>query len=122
MDNIDELIDGLEKGDTPKAACHVMQFCAMALPSTSSLGSALVAYNPALVQVVQDMIVFSAETCFFCTQLGSLVQMALSQDQAQIDQIRQIADIICDAMPQDSKVAHSVIGLEDMLLFTDICV
>lgn len=122
MDNIDELIDGLEKGDTPKAACHAMQFCPKALPSPSSLESALVTYNPALVQVVQDMIVFSAETCFFCTQLGSLVQMALAQDRAQIDQIRQIADIICDAMPQDNKVPHSAIGLDGMLLLIGVCV
>lgn len=112
MEHIDELIDGLEKGDTPKAVCHAMQLCSNAVPSSSPLQSALVVYNPALVQVIQDMIVFSTETCFFCTQLGTLVQMALAQDRAQIDQIRQIADIICDVMPQDNKVTHSTSFVE----------
>lgn len=96
------MINSIEKGDSPEAACELIELC----PASFASGDdqfALTTFNPTLVKSVQDAIM-STDSCFFCTQVASLAEVAIAQDPDQIDQIRQIADIICDALPQDNKV------------------
>lgn len=99
------MINSIEKGDTPEAACELIELCPASSPTMDDKFT-LTTFDPALVKSVQDAFM-DPESCFFCTQVASLAEVAIAQDPGQIDQIRQIADIICDVLPQENKVTRS---------------
>ncbi|KAL3660037.1 hypothetical protein V7S43_014961 [Phytophthora oleae] len=49
-----------------------------------------------------------ADDLFFCTQVASVVKVAVADDPSKIAQVRQIADIVCGEMPSDNQ-CHSFV-------------
>ncbi|KAI9994905.1 hypothetical protein PInf_011745 [Phytophthora infestans] len=97
----DFVIDAITKGMSAKAICLELKFCtAAALPSPSN---ELSFYDPVLVQLVQDSMTLSVDGCFFCTQVASVIEVAVAQDPSKIEEIRQIADVVCGMLPSDNQ-------------------
>jgi hypothetical protein len=122
---LDYVLESLKNGTHPHAICVSMKYCPdnstldeAALPS--SVTADLSAYDPALVQMVKESMEVSVDACFFCTQLASVMEVAVAEDPSKISQIRQIADVVCGMLPSDNQVcAFSVIrcgcGADDTL-------
>lgn len=106
VDKLDFVLDALKKGEHPRDICVELKYCnataTLDLVKKDSESTDLVKFDPKLVQAVQEL--STASSCFFCTQLGSLMEVALAQDRAQVDQIRQIADVVCGMMDSNNKV------------------
>ncbi|ETK78799.1 hypothetical protein L915_15262 [Phytophthora nicotianae] len=102
----DFVIDGITKGMSAKAICLELKFCtAPALPSPSS---DLSSFDPVLVTMVKDSMELSVDGCFFCTQVASVIEVAVAQDPSKIEEIRQIADVVCGMLPSDNQ-CHSFV-------------
>ncbi|POM65063.1 hypothetical protein PHPALM_19299 [Phytophthora palmivora] len=84
----DFVIDAITKGMSAKSICTELKFCtamgdqlAVADGDKSlPLGNDLLAYDPVLVQMVKESMEVSIDGCFFCTQVASVIEVAVAQD------------------------------------------
>lgn len=107
VDKLDMAIDALKKGKHPREICAALKYCSAkthALPAIASGETALAAFDQQLVNVVKSSMENAIDGCFVCTQLANLLEVALADDPSQIDQIRQIGDLVCGFLPSQSKV------------------
>ncbi|KAL4169237.1 hypothetical protein KRP22_010160 [Phytophthora ramorum] len=107
---LDFVLDSLKNGTHPHAICVSMNYCPAnnTLPSPASSPSSLSAYDPVLVQMMKESMEVSVDGCFFCTQVASIIEVAVAQDPSKIAQIRQIADVVCGMLPSDNQ-CHSFV-------------
>ncbi|KAL3660044.1 hypothetical protein V7S43_014966 [Phytophthora oleae] len=116
---LDFVLDSVKNGTHPHAICQSMNYCAasntvLALAPQSS-DSDLSAFDPILVQMVKESMEVSVDGCFFCTQVASIIEVAVAEDPSKIAQIRQIADVVCGMMPSDNQ-CHSFVKQFDAVL------
>ncbi|KAF1320429.1 Proactivator polypeptide, partial [Globisporangium splendens] len=96
VDQLDTVIDQLKKGKHPREICASLKYCSAkiaVLPGIAREDEDLSSFDQGLVKVVKNSMESAIDGCFVCTQLTSVIEVALEQDPAQIDQIRQIADL-----------------------------
>ena len=106
----DFVIDSITKGMTSKAICVGLKFCPVsiadgkenALTSNTPLASSVI--DLTADDLVKDLMEASNDGCFACTQVASVMKVAVAEDPSQIAQIRQIADVVCSLMPSDNQV------------------
>eukprot|EP00644_Phytophthora_capsici_P013873 jgi/Phyca11/9660/fgenesh1_pm.PHYCAscaffold_40_\ len=119
--DFDFVIDSITKGMSAKAICTELQFCTtteehLAIADREANGdSDLSDYDPVLVQMVKDSMEVSVDGCFFCTQVASIIQVAVAEDPSKITQIRQIANVVCGMMPSDNQ-CHAFVKQFDAVL------
>ncbi|KAG7383120.1 hypothetical protein PHYPSEUDO_003992 [Phytophthora pseudosyringae] len=116
---LDFVLDSLKNGTHPHAICQSMKYCAanntLAALAPQSSNSDLSAYDPILVQLVKESMEVSVDGCFFCTQVASVIEVAVAEDPSKITQIRQIADVVCGMLPSDNQ-CHSFVKQFDTVV------
>ncbi|GMF22550.1 unnamed protein product [Phytophthora lilii] len=116
---LDFVLDSLKNGTHPHAICVSMNYCSanntLAEPESSFLDADLSTYDPVLVQMVKDSMEVSVDGCFFCTQVASVIEVAVAEDPSKITQIRQIADVVCGMLPSDNQ-CHAFVKQFDTVL------
>jgi ferredoxin len=118
VDKVDTVIDQLKKGKHPRDICTGLKYCsakATLLPGVARDAEDLSTFDQSLVKVVKDSMESAIDGCFICTQLTRIIEVALAEDPAQIDQIRQIADSICGFLPSDTKCRPYVDKLDEVI-------
>jgi hypothetical protein len=106
VDKLDIIIDQLKKGQHPREICTSLKYCTAktkALASSTHGVDDLASYDQHLVKIVKNSMESAINGCFVCTQLASILEVALAEDPSQIDQIRQIGDLVCGFLPSESK-------------------
>ncbi|KAF1792175.1 Saposin-like [Phytophthora cactorum] len=111
--DFDLVIDGITKGMSAKAICLELKFCTALVSQSSS--NDLSTFDPVLVQMVKDSMELSVDGCFFCTQVASVIEVAVAQDPSKIEQIRQIADVVCGMLPSENQ-CHSFVKQFDTVV------
>ncbi|EGZ06013.1 hypothetical protein PHYSODRAFT_551377 [Phytophthora sojae] len=111
----DFVIDSVTKGMSAKAICTELKFCTAAAAALPASDADLSAFNPALVQMVKDSMEVSVDGCFFCTQVASVIEVAVAEDPSKITEIRQIADVVCGMLPSDNQ-CHSFVKQFDTVV------
>ncbi|KAJ8533326.1 hypothetical protein ON010_g13928 [Phytophthora cinnamomi] len=109
---LDFVIDSITKGMSSKAICTELNFCTAVAIAPPSPDTDLSDYNPVLVQMVKDSMEVSVDGCFFCTQVASVVEVAVAEDPSKITEIRQIADVVCGMLPSDNQFDTVVDSLQ----------
>ncbi|KAE9022588.1 hypothetical protein PR003_g12680 [Phytophthora rubi] len=111
----DFVIDSITKGMSSKAICTELKFCTAVAVGSPTSEADLSAYNPALVQMVKNSMEMSVDGCFFCTQVASVIEVAVAEDPSKITEIRQIADVVCGMLPSDNQ-CHSFVKQFDTVV------
>jgi hypothetical protein len=112
------VIDELKKGKHPREICTAMKYCGAkvnALSSSTHSVEDLAAYDQRLVKIVKNSMESAVDGCFVCTQLASILEVALAEDPSQIDQIRQIGDLVCGFLPSESKCRPVMDALDKVI-------
>ncbi|DAZ99231.1 TPA: hypothetical protein N0F65_008098 [Lagenidium giganteum] len=109
VSKLDLIVDGLKAGKDSKQICAEIGFC----PKLAAKG--LEAMNQTLVRQFNQTMNKSVDNCFFCTQLTSIVKVSIDENPDQINEIRQIADMICNMLPDDNK-CHPVMKEFDQIV------
>ncbi|GMF46985.1 unnamed protein product [Phytophthora fragariaefolia] len=116
---LDFVLDSMKNGTHPHAICVSMNYCSanntLPVPGSASSDNSLSAYNPVLVQMVKDSMELSVDGCFFCTQVASVIEVAVAEDPSKITEIRQIADVVCGMLPSDNQ-CHSFVKQFDTVV------
>jgi hypothetical protein len=118
VDQLDTVIDQLRKGKHPREICTGLKYCTARiafLPGVTRGDEDLSSFDQGLVKVVKNSIESAIDGCFVCTQLTSVIEVALEQDPAQINQIRQIADLVCGFLPTDTKCRPYIDKLDEVI-------
>lgn len=89
MENLDQLIDLLRKGEDPNTVCKDMHYC----PKNDQWDSIL---KP------------STNNCMYCNGVLILLEIALKQKPDQIQVARELAGIVCGMLASDDKVCLCV--------------
>ncbi|KAG2531530.1 hypothetical protein JM16_001011 [Phytophthora kernoviae] len=116
---LDFVLDSLKNGTHPHTICVSMKYCSgentLLSPVSPSKSTDLSTYNPTLVQMVQDSMTISVDGCFFCTQVASVIEVAVAEDLSKLVEIQQIADIVCGVLPSDNQ-CHSFVKQFDTVV------
>ncbi|KAI9906599.1 hypothetical protein PsorP6_003353 [Peronosclerospora sorghi] len=127
---LDFVIDSISKGMSSKAICVGLNFCtsendddeSVAIdvilkeqPRHDSLTEDLVAYEPNQLKMAQNLIKVSSDSCFFCAQVASLLEVAISEDPSQITKINQIVNVVCEVLPSDNQCHSLLVQLDTMV-------
>ncbi|CAI5732068.1 unnamed protein product [Peronospora farinosa] len=105
----DFVIDSITKGMTSKAICVGLKFCTATIvdgKENALMSSTLLAFsvnNLIADGLAKNSMEASSDRCFVCTQVASVMEVAVAEDPSQIAQIRQIADVVCFLMPSDNQ-------------------
>ncbi|CAI5744412.1 unnamed protein product [Peronospora destructor] len=106
---LDFVIDSITKGMTSKAICVGLKFCTVTIADgkgnalTSSTSPASLVNDLTADDLAKDLMEASSDSCFFCTQMASVMEAAVAEDLSQIVQIRQIADVVCLLISSDNQ-------------------
>lgn len=117
VDKFDYVVDSLKAGKKPREICSDLKFCSKKIARESKPAvldtTSILAH--VMVKSVTAPNVKSIDSCFFCTQVSSLFKVAVVQQPAKVDEIRNIADLICNIMPADNK-CHTVMRNIDQII------
>ncbi|GLD94431.1 hypothetical protein PINS_up003042 [Pythium insidiosum] len=118
VNKLDYIVDSLKKGKKPRQICKDLKLCpasktAEAKPEAerSAHGIDIEAFNKTMHRAVGA----SIDGCFFCTQVTSVLKVAMAENPDKLDEIRNIADLVCNMLPADNK-CHPFIHDMDQII------
>jgi hypothetical protein len=105
---LDIIVDDLKKGLPPNEICTNLKYCNSILPGVEDS-------DQLTLRGAIELSLKAVDACFYCTEVALLVKVAMKEDPSQIEQIRQVATLVCDTMPSTHK-CHKLVKQFDTML------
>jgi hypothetical protein len=106
VDKFNKAIAGLNSGKKPREICAEFKYCTVKQLGLSAPGvlDTHLLLKDAMTKTVVSPTVGKIDDCFFCTQIASLMKVAIAQDPSKVMEIRTVADLVCKVLPAENKV------------------
>ncbi|GAB9470274.1 Proactivator polypeptide, partial [Globisporangium polare] len=115
--NYDKIVGWVKQDKTTREICEALSICkktdspfAIRAPD-ESIEDALIA----LVPVPESESSQDGKTCFYCDYATTLIQVIMQEDAAQVDEIREYADMICGFLGPDN-MCHQYVDKLDAVI------
>ncbi|KAJ0411883.1 hypothetical protein ATCC90586_005978 [Pythium insidiosum] len=115
---LDYIVDSLKKGKKPRQICKDLKLCPNDRAVESKPEAAQTAHGidiQAFNRTMHRAVGSSIDGCFFCTQVTSVLKVAMAENPEKLDEIRNIADLICKMLPADNKCHPFVRDMDQII-------
>ncbi|TMW68327.1 hypothetical protein Poli38472_005795 [Pythium oligandrum] len=120
--NFDQIIAWLKLGKQPRDICVALKLCMPQLAGDKSIfaiassddyveqvSTAVLPFHPFPMESTDD------KTCFYCDYFTTMLEIIMQEAPAQVDQIREYADMIC-GMLGDDNLCHKYVDKLDYVM------